>query len=102
MVGLRTRLHATGGQPAILCWSQRLATAAFPAANGEPCEEHFSESESEHQKGGGFTTLFISGSHNATASKRPLADSAQHCQECHADDNHPKPASSESESVNLT
>jgi hypothetical protein len=31
--------------------------------------------------GGGFTTLFISGSHNATASKRPLADSAQHCQD---------------------
>ena len=39
MVGLRTRLHATGGQPATLCWSQRLATAAFPAANGEPCED---------------------------------------------------------------
>ena len=39
MVGLRTRLHATGGQPATMCWSQRLATAAFPAANGEPCED---------------------------------------------------------------
>lgn len=39
MVGLRTRLHATVGQPATLCWSQWLATAAFPAANGEPCED---------------------------------------------------------------
>ena len=38
VVGLRTRLHATGGQPATR-WSQRLATAAFPAANREPCED---------------------------------------------------------------